>query len=241
MHTGHGLRGTALPDLGSCAACRNSHVCLPRTLEGGELQTVSDLTELKRRIPAGAALFHAGDSLSAVYAVHSGTFKSVSVSRQGLEKVTGFHFPGELLGLDAIGRGVHRSHAFALEASQICVVPYEGLLQLARMMPALQHELMCALSNDISRDDGLVLLMGIMSADQRLAGFLLGLSLRLQRLGYAPDRFVLRMTRVDIASYLGLTSETVSRTIWRFVRDGLIEVDRREVRLLDCARLKDTV
>jgi CRP/FNR family transcriptional regulator len=145
------------------------------------------------------------------------------------------------LGLDAIGPGRHVYEALALEDSQICVIPFGRLEDLARRTQTLQHWLLQAMSCDISRDNGLMLFLGGMNAQQRLAAFLLSLSRRYAARGYSPRRFSLRMTRGDIASYLGLTLETVSRLMSRFQKGGLIMARLRDVELVDINRLRDLV
>jgi CRP/FNR family transcriptional regulator len=173
--------------------------------------------------------------------VKSGAFKTVGVSRHGDEKITGFHLAGELLGLDAISSGRYAYGAVALEDSEVCAMPFAALERLALTVPALQHQLFRALSGDISRDQGLMLLLGSMSAEQRLAAFLLSLSRRYQHLGFAAQRYTLRMTREEIGNYLGLTLETVSRLFSRFQREGLICAQQREIELRDPARLREIV
>ncbi len=172
-----------------------------------------------------------------LYVMHSGALKTISTYRDGREKVTGFHLPGDIIGLEALDSGTHPYDAVALEDSAVCIVPLEELQRLSQSTPALLQELFRALSADISRDHGLVLLLGGMKAEERIAAFVLSLSRRHQRLGYAPDRFRLRMTRCDIASYLGLSLETVCRTFSRFQRDGLITLREREVRIVDADAL----
>jgi CRP/FNR family transcriptional regulator len=226
---------------GACAACCVQGVCLPCNLSGSDLRRFSEIATAKRRVPRGTSLYHNGDRLDSLYAVRSGAFKTVGVSRDGAEKITGFHLPGELLGLDAIGASRHDYSAVALEDSEVCVVPFAQLEQAALTLPALQHQLLRLLSVDISRDHGLMLLLGSMTAEQRLAAFLLSLSRRYQRLGFAADRFMLRMTREEIGNYLGLTLETVSRLLSRFQREELIAVHQRDIELRNPGRLKEMV
>jgi CRP/FNR family transcriptional regulator len=226
---------------GACAACCVQGVCLPCSLSGADLRRFSEVATAKRRVPRGGSLYHNGDRLESLYAVRSGAFKTVGVSRDGAEKITGFHLPGELLGLDAIGAGRHDFNAVALEDSEVCVIPFAQLEQMALTLPALQHQLLRLLSVDISRDHGLMLLLGSMTAEQRLAAFLLSLSRRHQRLGFAADRFMLRMTREEIGNYLGLTLETVSRLLSRFQREELIAVHQRDVEIRNPDRLREMV
>ncbi len=225
----------------SCSSCCLQGVCLPCGLTAEKLGDMDELTRVKRRVARGAALYRNGDSFDSLYAVRSGSFKSVGVSRAGQEKVTGLHLSGEMMGLDAINSRVHGYDAIALEDSEVCVVPYTRLTQLALRVPELQASLLRILSGDISRDQGLMLLLGGMDAQQRLAAFLLSLSKRYQRLGYAATRFSLRMTREEIGSYLGLTLETVSRLFSRLHREGLLSVHQREIELKDMAKLRELV
>jgi CRP/FNR family transcriptional regulator, anaerobic regulatory protein len=225
----------------SCSSCCLQGVCLPCGLTAEKLGDMDELTRVKRRVARGAALYRNGDSFDSLYAVRSGSFKSVGVSRAGQEKVTGLHLPGEMMGLDAINSRVHGYDAIALEDSEVCVVPYTRLTQLALRVPELQASLLRILSGDISRDQGLMLLLGGMDAEQRLAAFLLSLSKRYQRLGYAATRFSLRMTREEIGSYLGLTLETVSRLFSRLHREGLLSAHQRDIELKDMAKLRELV
>ncbi|HXF65138.1 MAG TPA: fumarate/nitrate reduction transcriptional regulator Fnr [Burkholderiales bacterium] len=225
----------------ACSSCCLKDVCLPCELGGSELQRFDEVAAARRRVARGAPLYHGGDRFESLYAVRSGSFKTVCVSRQGEEKVTGFYLPGELLGLDAISNGHHGASAIALEDSEVCVLPFAAVEKMARTVPALQHQLLRLVSGDISRDQGLMLLAGSMSAEQRLAAFLLSLSRRHGRLGFSPNRFVLRMTREEIGNYLGITLETVSRLLSRFQREGWIAVRQREIELRDAAALREMV
>ena len=225
----------------ACSSCCLKGVCLPCDLGRSELDRFDEIATAKRRVPRGASLYHNGDRFDSLYAVRSGAFKTVGVSREGTEKITGFHLPGELLGLEAINGGRHGYNAVALEDSEVCIIPFAQLEQMALTLPALQHQLLRLVSGDISRDHGLMLLLGSMTAEQRLAAFLLSLARRHQRLGYAGDRFLLRMTREEIGNYLGLTLETVSRLLSRFQREELIGVHQRDVEIRARDRLMEMV
>jgi CRP/FNR family transcriptional regulator len=216
-------------------------VCLPCELALPELERFDEVATARRRVARGAALYHAGERFESLYALRSGAFKTVCVSRQGAEKVTGFYLPGELLGLEAINDGRHGSTAVALEDSEVCILPFAAVERMAQQMPALQHQLLRLVSSDISRDQGLMLLLGSMTAEQRLAAFLLSLARRHERLGFSGSRFVLRMTREEIGNYLGLTLETVSRLLSRFQREGLIAVKQREVEIRNAAGLRELI
>jgi CRP/FNR family transcriptional regulator len=225
----------------ACSSCCLKGVCLPCELGRADLDRFIDISAAKRRVARGASLYHNGEHFESLYAVHSGAFKTVGTSRQGDEKITGFHLSGELLGLEAISSGVHGYSAVALEDSEVCVIPFAQLEKMAMAVPELNHQLLRIVSSDISRDQGLMLLLGSMTAEQRLAAFLLSLSRRHQRLGFSSTRFVLRMTREEIGNYLGLTLETVSRLLSRFQRESLIAVQQRDVELKVTARLMEMV
>lgn len=225
----------------ACSACCLKGICLPCDLGRSEIERFDEITAAKRKVVRGASVYLSGDRFQSLYAVRSGAFKTVGVSRHGDEKVTGFHLPGELLGLEAISNGIHSYNAIALEDSEVCIIPFAQLEQLANAIPVLQHHLLRLVSSDISRDQGLMLLLGSMTAEQRLAAFLLSLSRRHQRLGYSASRFVLRMTREEIGNYLGLTLETVSRIMSRFQREGLIGVRQRDVELKNPESLREMV
>lgn len=225
----------------ACSSCCLQGVCLPCDLQARDLDRFGEIATAKRRVARGASLYHGGDAFESLHAIRSGAFKTVGVSRQGDEKITGFHLAGEMLGLDAIGAGRYGYSAVALEDSEVCAIPFPALEKMALAVPALQHKLFRVLSGDISRDQGLMLLLGTMAAEQRLAAFLLSLSRRYQRLGFAPNRFLLRMTREEIGNYLGLTLETVSRLFSRFHRDGLIGLQQRDVELRNVDGLMEMV
>jgi CRP/FNR family transcriptional regulator len=225
----------------ACSSCCLQGVCLPCDLRAGELDRFGDIAAAKRKVARGAPLYRAGESFDSLYAVRSGAFKTVVVSHDGDEKVTGFYLSGEMLGLDSISAGRHGYSAVALEDSEVCAIPFEALEKMAIAVPALQHKLFQVVSGDISRDQGLMQLLGSMAAEQRLAAFLLTLSRRYQRLGFAADRFTLRMTREEIGNYLGLTLETVSRLFSRFQREGIVGVQQRDIEIKEAVRLREMV
>ena len=186
----------------------------------------------------GERLYSAGDESRCVYAIRSGFFKTSLTASNGREQVTGFFMAGELLGMEGFGGGSYRDSAIALEDSDICAMPYPLIEEIGREIPALQRRLHSLLAREITRGHGVMLLLGSMSAEERLAAFLLSLSGRFRRRGYSGSSFVLRMKRSEIASYLGLKLETVSRLFSQFQKDGLIEVNQKHVRILDIPGLE---
>ncbi|HWQ37233.1 MAG TPA: fumarate/nitrate reduction transcriptional regulator Fnr [Burkholderiales bacterium] len=222
----------------TCSNCNLRELCLPGTLCVEDLQRVEGLVYARRRVKRGEALFNAGDAFNAIYSIRSGFLKTVVIDDNGREQVTGFFMGGELLGMEGIGAGRYHAAAVALEDSEVCVMPFSLIEQMAREIPALQRRLHAVLAREIVRDHGVMMLLGSMRAEERLATFLLNLSWRFTRRGYSPSDFHLRMTREEIGSYLGLKLETVSRLFSRFQQERLIEVQQKHVRILDIAGLK---
>jgi len=238
-----GLAGSTHSDAGEvhrppgCDSCTLRSGCLPRDLEQADLDAYSAIARLKRTIRRSAALFRAGDPLVAIYIVRSGTFKTMSTCDCGKQGITGFYLPGDIIGLDAFNDSVHPYDAIALEESEVCVILIQQLQRMASAVPVLQKQIVRALSREVSRAQTLLLTMGCMDAEQRVAQLLLSLAERYHRLGYAGDALLLHMTRDEIANHLGLSSETVSRVISRMRRKGLLTVHQRHIGFTDPARL----
>jgi len=233
---------THLPDLRTaCSACNLRELCLPVGLSSPDLERLDSLVAQRRQLARGEDLFRAGDRFTSVYAVRTGFFKTGLTLEDGREQVTGFQMTGELLGLDGISTDAHTVTATALEDSQVCIIPFDQLEELSRDFTELQRQFHKIMSREIVRDHGVMLLLGSMKAEERLAAFMVNLTQRLHSRGYSSSEVVLRMTREEIGSYLGLKLETVSRTFSRFQDEGLLDVKQRQIRILDQARLKDLV
>jgi CRP/FNR family transcriptional regulator len=207
-----------------------------------ELETVdSRLVAVRRKVARGERLYQAGDPFEAVYAVWTGFMKTCIASSDGREQVSGFHMGGELIGLDGIGNRRHQIDAIALEDSQVCVIPFPDLEALAACMPALQQQLHRVMSREIVHNQSVMLLLGSMHAEERLAAFVLNLANRLQARGFSSSAIVLRMSRDEIGSYLGLKLETVSRTFSKFQAQGLLFVRHRQIEVLDPVGLQQVL
>jgi len=203
-----------------------------------DLERTERIVSARRRLKRGERLFDAGDKFRNVYAVRGGFFKTRLVDSEGREQVTGFFMGGELLGLAGLASGRYQDSAIALEESAICVMPYSLIEQVARDVPSLQRSLHAAMSREIVRGHGIMMLLGSLRAEERLAAFLINLSRRYLRRGYSGSRFLLRMTREEIGSYLGLQLETVSRLFSAFHDAGLVEVRHKQVSIADLAGLE---
>ena len=217
----------------TCSSCNLRELCLTSGLCVEDLERAQSIVYARRKVKRGESIFAAGDEFKAIYAIRAGFFKTSVVDDEGREQVTGFFMGGELLGLDGIGTGSHNGTATALEDSEVCVMPYALVEETARELPSLQRHLHSVLAREIVRDHGVMMLLGSMRAEERLAAFLTNLSKRFLRRGFSPSEFHLRMTREEIGSYLGLKLETVSRLFSQFQKDGLIDVEQKHVRIKD--------
>ncbi len=221
----------------SCSDCSLSRLCLPASIGGDDLRQLDRVVQVKRLVEREQRLFVAGQPFRALYVVRSGAFKTYAIDKHGETQVLGFHLPSEIMGLDAIAGESHQCTAEALEKSSACEVPLERLEQVARELPGLQHELMRVISREVHYDQRHLVMIGRRVALHRLAIFLHSLSARLRRAHRDPHLFVLPMSRKDLSNYLGLVIETVSRLFTRLAELGVIEVDRKTIRILDPAKL----
>ncbi|MGE5769808.1 MAG: fumarate/nitrate reduction transcriptional regulator Fnr [Betaproteobacteria bacterium] len=222
----------------ACSNCNLRELCLPLGLNEAELERLDEMVSTRRRLKRGDHLYRSGNGFDAIYAIRSGFFKTDVLLEDGREQVTGFQMAGELLGLDGISTERHTCNAIALEDSEVCAIPFSHLESLSREIQTLQRHFHKVMSREIVRDHGVMMLLGTMRAEERLAAFLLNLSQRFTARGFSPADFYLRMTREEIGSYLGLKLETVSRAFSRFQEEGYIAVQQKHIRILNVAGLK---
>lgn len=221
-----------------CQECSISTLCIPFTLNNQELDQLDNIIERKKPIQKSQILFKAGDPLHSLYAIRSGTIKSYTISETGQEQITSFHLPGDLVGFDAITDMKHPSYAQALETAMVCEIPFDILDDLAGKMPKLRQQIMRLMSNEIKSDQEMILLLSKMNAEERLAAFINNLSMRYSARGFSSKEFGLTMTRGDIANYLGLTVETISRLLGRFKKSGILSVHGKFITINDIATLR---
>jgi len=226
---------------GPCRSCRLRTTCVPTGLSDAEFDQFTGLITTHRRVKTGQAIYRAGDVFKGIYLVRSGFIKTVALLEDGREQMTGFYTGGDVLGIDAIGSVDHPTDAVALEDSDVCMIAYERLEQSSRDVLALQRYLHRALSVEIVRKQAMMVLLGSMRADERVATFLLNLSERLMERGFSASEFVLRMSREEIGSFLGIKLETVSRVFSKLQKTGLLQVETRHVRIVDIEALRATV
>ncbi|MCL2076768.1 MAG: fumarate/nitrate reduction transcriptional regulator Fnr [Betaproteobacteria bacterium] len=222
----------------ACSNCNLRELCLPFGLSDQEVARVDELINVRKRVKRTEHLYRAGSEFEYIYAIRSGFFKTYVLLEDGRDQVTGFQMAGELLGLDGISTESHSCNAVALEDSEVCFIPFARLEQVSREVKTLQHHFHQVMSREIVRDHGVMLLLGTMRAEERLATFLLNLSQRFTARGFSPTEFNLRMTREEIGSYLGLKLETVSRALSRFQDERLISVQQKHIRILNIPGLK---
>ena len=225
----------------ACSNCNLRELCMPLGLNETEMERVDEVVATRRKVSRGDNLFRNGDKFNALYAIRTGFFKTRISAEDGRDQVTGFQMAGEIIGLDGIVSDHHTCDAVALEDAEVCVMPFDRIEELSREITSLQRHVHKIMSREIVRENGVMLLLGSMRAEERLAAFLLNLVQRLHARGFSQSELILRMTREEIGSYLGLKLETVSRTFSKFVEDGIVEVKQRHVRILNTDALKTLV
>ena len=222
----------------SCGNCRLNSICLPLALESDDIEQLDNIIQRSKPLQKNQHLYREGDEFQSVYAVRSGTLKAYKTTDDGREQVTGFYFPGEILGMDGISNNTHASSAKSLETAAICEIPFSSLEKLSSIMPSLQRHFFQLMSREITEDQQLITLLSKNSADERVASLMLSISTRNARRKLSATQFRLPMSRVDIGNYLGLTVETVSRVFSRMQKLDILRVDNKEIEVLDVESLR---
>jgi CRP/FNR family transcriptional regulator len=222
----------------NCGNCRLNSLCLPLALESDDIELLDDIIERSKPLQKSQHLYREGDTFKSVFAVRSGAMKAYKTTDDGREQVTGFYFPGEILGMDGISNNLHASSAKALETAAVCEIPFTSLEKLSSMMPSLQRHFFQLMSREITEDQQLITLLSKNSADERVASLMLSISARNSKRKLSSTQFRLPMSRVDIGNYLGLTVETVSRVFSRMQKLDILRVDNKEIKILDLPGLQ---
>lgn len=223
----------------SCQYCSLRYLCLPYGLSADDLGRLDALVIRDTELAAADSLFVQGDGLHAIYAIRDGSMKLVVNDEDGFEQILGFHYPGDLVGLDGFAEQSHHCTAIALEPTTVCRIPIDRLDTLVDEIPSLRHQLMRLMGQALSDEDRRLLTLGRKNSEGRITSLLLSLSRRLARRGMAADRVPLAMKRVDIANFLSMRLETVSRVLSRLHRDGVIHVAPGEIRIRDMQALRE--
>ena len=222
----------------SCSECNLRELCFPHGMNDEELSHMDAVVEQPKPMHKSDYLYRDGDKAQAIFAVRSGCVKTMTESANGDEQIVGFHLPGELLGLDGFADGAYTCNAVALETSSVCELPLDNLEELCGRLPGLQRQMRRIMGKEVANDHKMLLLLGKMTSEERLASFLLSMSSRMEERHWKESEFNLSMPRQDIANYLGMAVETVSRLFAAFQNDKIIEVDRRHITILNMDRLK---
>lgn len=223
----------------ACSNCSLQQLCLPVGLNKSDIERLDELVKRRRVLQRGEQVFRLGDEFRALYAIRGGSVKTYTLTESGYEQITGFHLPGEIIGLDALNSPTHPCGAKVLETTSVCEVPFERLEELASCVPELSRQLLRIMSRELLADEELLILLGKKTAEERLATLLVSLSRRFQERGFSSHEFNLSMSRNDIGNYLGLAVETVSRLFTRFQQQGMISVQNKYIRLEDMQGLRE--
>ena len=225
----------------ACSNCNMRELCMPVGLPPNLLEKLDELVYTRKRLKAGTTLYHAGSRFHSLYAVKTGSIKTATLNEDGREQITGFYMMGEILGFDGIATDEHMCTSVALEDSEVCMIPFGRLEHISHELEDLQHHFYRLMSREIVRDHTVMMLLGSMHGEERVAAFLLNLSQRFHERGYSPYNLMLRMKREEIGSYLGMKVETVSRAFSKFRDQGLLEVHQKHVRILDMNGLQKLI
>lgn len=235
----HNLKQHSLSELrNTCKNCSLAKLCLPRKLSDEDLEHLDEVIQTRKTLQKNDVLFEQGQHSRYLYAVRSGTVRTFTTAKNGDEQILAFHLPGELLGLDGMDNEIHSCSAIALDTTIVCELRVTELHNLCLRIEGLQRQLIGLLSDEICKDQNMLLLMARSNAEQKLASFFMNLSTRLQQRGQSPNEFELSMTRCQIANYLGITDETVSRIITKFRQQRLIQADKKSIKILNAKRLQ---
>ncbi len=225
----------------SCSNCSLNQLCIPFSLDENELRTLDEVIQRKKPFHKGDTLFEANQPLKSLFAVRSGSFKSFLVDDNGVEQITAFHLPGDIIGFDALAGKMHKTYSTALETAMICEIPFTTVEELSDKMPNLRTQINRLMSNEISQDQAMFMLLNKKTAEQRIAQFLFGLSERFGERNLSKSSFRLSMTRSEIGNYLGLTVETVSRIFSKFQKNELIKVDGKFIDIINLDSLRSAI
>ncbi len=222
----------------SCSECQHRHLCLPVAMDSRDIHKLDAIIQRSKVIHAGEHLYSDGENFTSIFAVHSGSIKTFIIDTDGVEHITGFYLPGEITGFDGIGSNSHGSNVVAMETSTACRIPFQPLVELAQKIPALQQHLFKLMGCQIATDFKIMFSLGKQKAAARIATLLVSLSRRFGVRNYSSLSYRLPMSRMDIANFLGLTLETVSRTFGGLHRANIIHIHGRDLLISDPAQLE---
>lgn len=224
-----------------CGNCRLNAICLPIALQEPDLDALDTVVHRNKPLRKGDHVFRENDSFNSIYAIRSGFVKAYRLTDDGKEQVTGFYFPGEIIGMDGISQNKHSVSAKALETAAICEIPFEDIESLSTRFPSMQRHLFSLMSQEIIQDQQLITLLSKNTAEERICALILSISDRNAARKLSTTSFRLPMSRTDIGNYLGLTVETVSRVFSRFQKNNILQVNNKEITILDLETIRSII
>ncbi|MFT5420245.1 MAG: CRP/FNR family transcriptional regulator [Candidatus Endobugula sp.] len=222
----------------TCNDCRLSSLCLPLGFTQSELSEIDNIITQRPLLQKGDYLYRTHATFECIYVVRSGCIKTVMTTKLGEEKITGFYLPGDIVGIEGIGEDIYNNSAIALDTCSVCKIPFDHMESLAVKMPDLQRHIFKIMGREIVSDQHAMMILNKNKAEARIAGFLLSLSSRFQRQKLSSTQWALPMSRGDLGNYLGLTIESVSRVFTRLRKQGVIQINKREVIISNLAQLQ---
>jgi len=224
----------------TCQLCHAKDLCMSSCLKPDDMERFKHIIGHRAPMDRGQRLYMAGEHINSIYVLHSGSVKSYLESEDGESQITGFYLPGDVIGIHGLKNATHSDTVEALETSSVCALRFSKIEDISTAFPPLQNQIMRFVFSEMDHDQEMMMVLGKMSADRRMAYFLLDMAKRLKNQGLSNSRINLTMTRHDIANYLGLAVETVSRILTRMQKSEIIDVERRSITILDHAKLKNT-
>ncbi len=223
----------------SCNQCRLGKICLPVALQEDDIIKLDEIVKRGRILQKNEHLYRSQDGFRSVFAIRSGYIKTYRITEDGEEQITGFYFPGEIVGLDGIGKNHYINNAKTLDSTAICEIPFDSFQELTMQLPQLQTHFFQLMSQEITADQQLITLLSKKTAEQRVATFLLTVSSRNARRQLSANHFILPMSRTDMGNFLGLTVETVSRIMSKFAKNDIIILNNKDVEILNIDTMKE--
>lgn len=221
----------------SCRDCSLQAKCLPSGLCADDTAQFEQIVDSRRVLKRGEYLYKNGDRFRALHVIRSGLVKSFALSPNGDEHIAGFHLPGHVMGLNAIAARHHTDSARVLDTTSLCRIPYDELDRLSGNIPVLRQQLVRLLSRRIAQEQSMLRELAQLPAEQRVAAFFHRIARSFWELGFSPKRFGFRVANVDLAGYLGLAVETVSRALSHLRSEGILNAQRATVEVHDMERL----
>jgi len=226
-----------------CTNCAMNTICQPTVVGDRKFNFTQDLLNCHNfSVNQGSLLFRQGDEFKSIYAICSGGIKLTTNSSHQTEHVTGFYYPGEIVGASAISSNHYQTNAIILSGTKICEMPFKQLEVISQSIPEIMTEIFNLMSNELSlHQEILKTLAGNKTAEEKLAAFFINTSQRYGQHGFSENKFKLGMTRMDIGNHLGLAKATVSRMIQRFINKGFLEISGRNCHLLEIQQLRNII